>query len=129
MTDDLIPDDEELSHREDTREPEYVDAEVESMLHLSYLFDSSVRVDLIDWFLTDAPEQAISKSEIARKCDDVSRNSVAKHIDLLVEYGVVATEGEKRLRYKPAIDSPIYRLLRDINIALEDAYQGRLDFE
>lgn len=117
MTDNYQPIDREIGpERIDT-----VDEREERPLPLMHLLASPARKKLVEYFLDEADDRPKSKSEIARETDS-SRTTVIKHIDDLVRFGLVRTEGEERLRYAPAVESNTYQLLQKTNNALFEAY-------
>lgn len=89
------------------------------LLPLSYVMDTKARRRLIDFFLTDAAEdKPLTKAEISRKTDS-SPTTIIKHIDTLVEFGIVETVGENRERYLPATDTESFQVLIAANQVLE----------
>lgn len=83
------------------------------------LFNPESRLDLIEYFLSDSVNpEGENQSRIAEK-SGVSRNSVGRHINTLVEFGVVDEKGDGAIRkYAPRTDSRAYKLIVSLNRAL-----------
>lgn len=102
-------------------------------LPLEDLLGSPARMKLTIYFL-DYPDMGWkTKTGIADDTDS-SRATIIKHIDALVEYGIVKTRGNERLQYAPYVESTVYQALQDINQALYHNYitepvEGHLTYE
>jgi hypothetical protein len=126
---DYIPDEEELYEVDAADGPEFADTDGKDLLHLSFLMDTKSRVKLIDWLLVDADEERwYSKSALAREAD-VARNSVVRHVDILVEFGLLEVQGEKNPRYRPRTDSHTFQALFEANCVLQDVVEKQHFYE
>ncbi|WP_276253145.1 winged helix-turn-helix domain-containing protein [Halomontanus rarus] len=80
---------------------------------------------IIDALLQVDPKKEFNKTELAEFAG-VSRQSVRRHIDKLVELGVVAeTAGGKRYHYN--LESPVGKLVAELNGELSAIGAGRAD--
>jgi len=126
---DAIPDEAELHRVSAEQGPETAAVQQKNMLHLSFLMDTKSRVAIIDWLLADAdPERWYSKAGLAREAD-VARNSIVRHIDILVEFGIVEVQGEKNPRYRPYVESPTFQALFEVNHVLQDVVEKQHFYE
>ncbi len=126
---DPIPDEAELHRVSAEHGPETAAVEQKELLHLSFLMDTKSRVAIIDWLLADAdPERWYSKAALAREAD-VARNSIVRHIDILVEFGLVEVQGEKNPRYRPYVESPTFQALFEANLILQDVVEKQHFYE
>jgi hypothetical protein len=129
VPDDPIPDEAELHQVNDEHGPETAAVEQKDLLHLSFLMDTKSRVKIIDWLLVGADEERwYSKAALAREAD-VARNSIVRHIDILVEFGLVEVQGEKNPRYRPYVESPTFQALFEANHVLQDVVEKQHFYE
>lgn len=91
-------------------EPDTAHVSALTYCYLGGMGDVTARERLIEFFLFDAPEMPLPKTAIAEQAG-VSRNTVLRHIDHLVEVGLVDAEGEERPRYTTS-DGPVPRVFR-----------------
>lgn len=126
---DPIPDEAELHRVSAEQGPETAEVQQKNMLHLSFLMDTKSRVAIIDWLLADAdPERWYSKAGLAREAN-VARNSIVRHIDIPVEFGLVEVQGEKNPRYRPYVESPTFQALFEVNHILQDVVEKQHFYE
>lgn len=84
--------------------------------------DESVHF-VVDALLQVDPRKEFTKTELAEFAG-VSTQSVRRHVDKLVELGIVAETAEGR-RYHYDIDSPVGRLVAEINAEISAIGAGR----
>lgn len=101
----------------------YYDDVGENPLAINALLGAEVRRRLVHFFLVDAdPDHAYNKSEIAEKTG-MARSSVVDHIDQLVQFGVLRTKGENRLRYLVSQDATTDQL-KQLNELLVENFRS-----
>lgn len=91
---------------------------------LTDLYGSESRQRLADFFLwcglewDAAEDEPLTKSDV-HEMSGVTRKSIVKHIDVLVDYGIVDVNIEHTYdRYKPAVKSPSFDALIQTNETL-----------
>jgi hypothetical protein len=98
------------------------DSRLTHPLPLNYLFETPTRRKLIDWVLDDAdPDRKYYKSDVGEAIG-IKRQTVADHIDVLVDFGLVEQHGERKPRYSPNADSPLLAGLRDLSELAYDEF-------
>lgn len=125
MVDEDLIGDRTLYPTEEGSGPEQMNSDDDRPLPVNELFASKSRRGLIDYFLTgNVDERGENQSQIAED-SGVSRNSVGRHINVLVEFGLVEEMGEGAIRkYAPNEDSEALHMIRALNNALYEAYEG-----
>ena len=117
--------------RTETSGPETVDPDRSTFeefenrpLGVNALFQTLVRRQLLDYFLTaEIPESGVNKQELAEK-SGVAPNSVRRHIDILVDFGVVretTAEDAYITRYAPG-DPEVIRAIAELNERVTEHY-------
>jgi len=91
-------------------------------LFVNELFGSKSRRQLLDAILTeDFEETGLNQSELGDLAD-ISRNSVARHIDTVVGMGLLKDTGESGIRtYRPT-DGDVLSLLGELNESLANSF-------
>lgn len=89
------------------------------------LFGTPKRWELLDYFLTyPVDPDGENKSEIAEGAR-MHRNSVGRHIDVLVDVGLVEEKGDGQIkRYAPRRDTEVYQRLVELNNVLYREHEG-----
>lgn len=99
---------------------------------LHYLFKSEGRQILVDYFLDVATEweeddEPLTKADII-DATGLDRRSIGKHIDVLIEFGLVETtdnEDSRWDRYYPNVDSDVLWAMHNLNNELIKAHERR----
>lgn len=104
------------------------DGDNDRPLAINELFSSKSRRGLIDYFMTgDIAEGGENQSQIAEK-SNVSRNSVGRHINTLVDFGLVEEKGDGAIRkYAPKEESDAYQLIVQCNELLAHEWMQSQD--
>jgi hypothetical protein len=95
---------------------------------LRYLYESSARQRLVDFFLEfgaqwEEGDDPLTKKDIIQ-ITDMQRRSVIDHIPVLVEMGVVKVNTEHRHdRYEPHVESEPFNILIHANNTLGEYYE------
>lgn len=86
---------------------------------LSTLLRTKARQKLVHYFLTTPVDPDGENQSVISEGSGASRNSVGRHIDVLVGFGLVEEMGDGPIkRYAPNRDSDAYRVLKEANEVL-----------
>lgn len=128
MTDDDLLEDRTLYPTDAESGPQRAGDSDHRPLAINMLFAKDSCRDLIDYFMTgDVDERGENQSQIAEN-SGVSRNSVGRNINTLVDFGLVEEKGDGAIRrYSPREDADVFELILVCNNALAEEYKSNVE--